>query len=431
MAVKAKAEITLTSVVDIVSVTRYYLLQSSTTAAPGKPSANPPGGSWSTSEPTYVSGSTNTLYSVDCTEYTNGTFSYSTVSKSSSYEAAKAAYNKAVSAENIANGIEIGGRNLIIGRDVTHGFLINSTHALDVNSGAMTSDYIPVTPGDSLILQYWTERATSVTGSDRAWHHKFAFFASDFTYLSGYESTYISEYHTVVYGVVPANAAYVRVSYLLPVSDDRADIVVNWRATDADYKWKLEVGTKPTDWSIAPEDSATTESVSDAVESVMQVLEDRISMLVRGADGSSLMQQTDDGWIFAMGDTLAEIESVIQGLSNLSTSVNDLDTAVDEHDQTIGALQTVTDKLSELTAYIRMVTEDDKPVLELGNASTFRTRITNEALEFMDGDDCPAYISNKSLMINRAEIQRDLTFGGFAWIIQGNGNMGLTWRGDV
>lgn len=103
MAVLAQAQVTVSRIVDISSVTRYYLLQSSTASSPSKPTANPPGGNWVTTEPAYTSGSTNTLYFVDLTVFTNSTFSYSSVSKSSSYEAAKAAYNKAVNAEDTAN----------------------------------------------------------------------------------------------------------------------------------------------------------------------------------------------------------------------------------------------------------------------------------------------------------------------------------------
>lgn len=94
----SKTEITLTRVVDIASNVRYYKLESSTAVAPSKPTENPPS-DWSTTEPSYTSGSTNTLYFVDCTIYSNGTFKYSDVSKSSSYEAAKEAYNKAQAAQ--------------------------------------------------------------------------------------------------------------------------------------------------------------------------------------------------------------------------------------------------------------------------------------------------------------------------------------------
>ena len=103
MAVKAKAEITLATIRDVQSVTRYYLLQSSTSSIPSKPTVNPPGGSWVKTEPSYTSGSTNSLYFTDLTVFTDGSFSYSDVSLSSSYEAAKAAYNKAVAAEGTAS----------------------------------------------------------------------------------------------------------------------------------------------------------------------------------------------------------------------------------------------------------------------------------------------------------------------------------------
>ncbi len=102
MAVRASASITLSFMVDIQATYRYYLLQSSTAAKPSVPTAFPPDG-WSDSEPGYTSGSTNTLYTVDCTVFTDGTFLYTPVSTSSSYEAAKEAYNKAVAAGEAAD----------------------------------------------------------------------------------------------------------------------------------------------------------------------------------------------------------------------------------------------------------------------------------------------------------------------------------------
>lgn len=106
MAVKASSNITLYHVIDVASVTIYYLLQSSTANPPAKPTTDNPGGSWTTTEPTYTEGSTNTLYTVTKTKFSDGNFEYTPVSKSSSYEAAKNAYNKALNAENIANAAE-------------------------------------------------------------------------------------------------------------------------------------------------------------------------------------------------------------------------------------------------------------------------------------------------------------------------------------
>lgn len=102
MAVKASGSITLSAVRDLESCTRYYLLQSSTQSKPAKPTAKPPGGSWVTSEPGYTSGSTNSLYFCDLNVFSDGSYAYSEVSLSSSYEAAKAAYNLALAAEGEA-----------------------------------------------------------------------------------------------------------------------------------------------------------------------------------------------------------------------------------------------------------------------------------------------------------------------------------------
>lgn len=103
MAIKASATITLFDVVDIESTTWYYLLQSSTASVPAKPTTATPSSNWKTTEPAYTEGSTNTLYTVMKTTYSDGSFEYTPVSKSTSYEAAKIAYNKAVAANDTAN----------------------------------------------------------------------------------------------------------------------------------------------------------------------------------------------------------------------------------------------------------------------------------------------------------------------------------------
>lgn len=114
----ARNSITLHHLRDITTVVWYYKLQASTASPPAKPTTATPSG-WSTTEPSYTEGSTNSLYVVQKTTFSDGTFEYSDVSLSTSYEAAKAAYNKSVQAQTTANAaqesidnLEIGGRNL-------------------------------------------------------------------------------------------------------------------------------------------------------------------------------------------------------------------------------------------------------------------------------------------------------------------------------
>lgn len=82
--------------VSVEEIIRYYCFSSN---EPSAPTTYPPSEIWTTVEPSYTPGSTNSLYFIDCTVFTDNTYEYSEVSKSSSYEA--------------VNGIQIGGRNLI------------------------------------------------------------------------------------------------------------------------------------------------------------------------------------------------------------------------------------------------------------------------------------------------------------------------------
>lgn len=164
MAVKVNAHITLSNMVDVMATYRYYILQSATLSMPSKPTTYPPASTWDDTEPSYTEGSTDRLYFVDCTVFSNKTsngnnFSYSEVSLSSSYEAAKAAYNKAVnaqqtaeSAQNNIDNLELGGRNLIensqmlTGNNITNKKISNETYKgfsiSTYDNSAATSGYI-------------------------------------------------------------------------------------------------------------------------------------------------------------------------------------------------------------------------------------------------------------------------------------------------
>lgn len=287
MAVKAKAEITLSRIIDIESVTRYYLLQSSTASVPSKPTANPPGGNWKITEPSYTSGSTNTLYFVDLTIMTNGTFSYSAVSKSSSYEAAKEAWNKANNAQNTAE---------------------SASDSIEATNTAM----------DQLA--------------------------------------------------------------------DRVDARI-----------------------------AATETDIDTVNRV-------ISNLVVDENGGSLMKQTDDGWVFSMAEIMGQVQQATDDLKTLEGNLDDQGGSID-------ALQNAVNALETLTSYVRITTKGDEPCIELGNHGSFKVRITNTSIDFMDGTSIPAHINNQSLKIDKAEVENELAFGKFAFKERDNGNMGLIWKG--
>lgn len=253
MAVLASATITLSTMRDIKQVYKFYKLQSSTAAAPAKPtsiSSIPPSG-WSSTEPSYSSGSTNSLYITELTVFTDNTFSYTDVCLSSSYEAAKQAYNKAVTAGNTASSanskidnLKVGGRNLIAD---SKGPVTSS------NYGFMDRDLadgIKLTPGETYTF---TVNGHS-TLSEADGNKYLVVFIYDTTWKNFNRAITIKEETDTTRSATftfpeAAKDAVIRVtSYYFPKGTPRGggSATVNWV--------KLEKGNKATDWTPAPED---------------------------------------------------------------------------------------------------------------------------------------------------------------------------------
>lgn len=88
---------------NITSVTRFYYLTSG--SQPAKPTTLTPSAPWSTTEPGYnPANPTDSLYATDRVVLSNGSFFYSDVSLSASFDAAKSAYVLANNALTSANG---------------------------------------------------------------------------------------------------------------------------------------------------------------------------------------------------------------------------------------------------------------------------------------------------------------------------------------
>lgn len=286
MAVKASASITLSFMVDVKASYRYYKLQASTASAPDAPTVFPPSTSsgWDDTEPSYTSGSTNTLYFVDCTVFTDDSFAYSKVSISSSYEAAKEAWNKANNAQKTADdakdtadsandkidNLEVGGRNL----------LLHSSH--------MPSYWYTVDgSGASQVgtVEYQTDGSVLVTNSDSntRFHYK-----SMISVQSGETYTISCEYkevsgdqpHQYQIGLYTPNETsvswiankgtktsiangWIKTFHTFTIPSDVDHITIFFRS-GSDFALytheyyirhpKLEKGNKATDWTPAPED---------------------------------------------------------------------------------------------------------------------------------------------------------------------------------
>ena len=316
MAIIAIATITLSSIRDLESCTRYYLLQSSTAAKPAKPTTNPPGGSWVTAEPSYTVGSTNSLYFVDLNVFSDQSWAYSEVSLSSSYEAAKAAFNKAVVAQDSVDNLAIGGRNLATGTAEAVEAAPNGT-----NDYCWPLNIYPTSAyGLSQLADARNEAFTvafdwSVTGADTATNGRISL-----------------KYTATTYGNVGG-------TFEIPVGDSSGHFVrtftpnagmrqygTGWLVSGMGSgnrnikvtlsNFKFEVGNKATDWSSAPEDVAAATAQAQAAADAAQQSVDGLTI-----GGRNLVLNTYDyaGWYIPASST-AYIDQPEAGVLRIAAS---------------------------------------------------------------------------------------------------------------
>ena len=356
----------------------------------------------------------------------------STVSSTYATTSALNSTNSAVSAAQAdIDGLEIGGRNLLPGTDfgdvpqryerletygTEGGFHFYPTEQIESGVEYVLSLSMR---GSANIVFY--EINTSGGNMSHAWVRR----------ASLSEEEYRDFYLTFT---VDASRVFGNV-YICTQYGEDATFVGDWFEIKP-RSLKLERGNRKTDWTPAPEDTATTDDV-EAVqksiesteerittnESVIQQLSKSIMMLVTDGNGESLMVQTEDGWTFSTASIQSIVDDTSEKLDELTNEVGDVNA-------TINSLQQAVDDLGVLNDYVKITTYEGEPCIELGEMdSDFKLLITNTRIMFMEGSDVPAYINNQSLFIKKAVIEEELQQGEFVWKARSNGNLGLIWKG--
>ena len=160
----------------------------------------------------------------------------------------------------------------------------------------------------------------------------------------------------------------------------------------------------------------------------LKVLNDAISMLVTDEKGTTLLEQTKDGWTFNFAEAIKKLNDTADNVGNLKGNQETIH-------HTLNELKGFADDANQTLAYVRIERDQNQvPFIELGKKdSNFRVKITNESVDFLDGETAVSYINNKTLYITRAIITDELqigdgTAGGFIWKTRKNGNYGLRWK---
>lgn len=137
----------------------------------------------------------------------------------------------------------------------------------------------------------------------------------------------------------------------------------------------------------------------ERAHTLLKVLESSVLSLVEDENGATLLTQTSTGWSYdfsAMQDLLADNAK----------------------------------KINQTGEYIKFVTYEDEPCIELGEGdSDFKVLITNTRIMFREGSQTPCFISNNEFVAENISVKEELRFGQWSWSARANGNFGLSWKG--
>lgn len=402
---------------------QYYLSTSKTSQS---------GGSWVTTMPTWSSG--KYLWTRYAITYKNPTSTtYTSPICDSSWEA--------------VNEIQVGGRNYFTNRTKSDGngktFDANNEYTLDpysADGGCFTQFYNLTVPmstflNKKMVIHFYAKSPNGAV-----------------TLKPPYNSNGKPKYPIAVTKSegLTLGTSWTKVVVYFKVSQDTAEDTSEGASNKIEiYAPKVpgviikdvmvEEATIPSSSYIpAPEDMATAEGLDSLEETTNEQLsqiidglktaeiaidniENTIKLLVVDENGETMVTQDGEGLRVDMAPIINKINNAIDRLGGV-------DTVLANQNGELESLQNEMETVSELNSYVQVKQDDGVPYIELGNSSSFKVKITNTAILFMNGGDTPAYMDKDKLLIRSAEIEDELVFGGFAFKERENKNMGLIWK---
>ena len=281
--------------------------------------------------------------------------------------------------------IQVGGTNLWVISDLITGYESSGNVAGTEAQHKMRHTLVELNGSKEIVYQCWNPNR--VINNDNT--NRVAFFDSSSTYLS---STAITKLNGDTYQVqiisVPTNAAYVRLGAICGVSN-----------YDPSIKIKFELGNKPTDYGLAPQD---IESEFSSIESETKTLNETVTSLQLGTDSINASVKSLEETMTRTSDGLANDISIIQEQVNLAMTSEDV--KIEIRNQLING----TNKVSTTTGY----TFDEDGLNISKSDSEMKTQITEDGMKIYKNDDIMLTANNQGVDAKNLHATTYLIIGG-------------------
>lgn len=304
------------------------------------------------------------------------------------------------------NKVQVGGTNLWVISDLITGYESSGNVAGTDTQYKTRNSLVDLNGSKEIVYQCWNPNR--VVNNDNT--NRVAFFDSSRTYLS---STAITKLNGDTYQVqiisVPTNAVYVRLGAICGAS-----------SYDTSIKIKFELGNKPTDYGLAPQD---IESEFSSIESETKTLNETVTSLQLGADSISASVKSLEENVIRTTDGLTNDISIIQEQVNLAMTSEDV--KIEIQNQLING----TNKVSTTTGY----TFDEDGLNISKSDSEMKTQITEDGMKIYKNDDIMLTANNQGVDAKNLHATTYLIIGGNSrmedFVENGNKRTAVFWIG--
>lgn len=304
------------------------------------------------------------------------------------------------------NKVQVGGTNLWVISDLITGYESSGNVTGTDTQYKTRNSLVELNGSKEIVYQCWNPNR--VVNNDNT--NRVAFFDSSRTYLS---STAITKLNGDTYQVqiisVPTNAVYVRLGAICGAS-----------SYDTSIKIKFELGNKPTDYGLAPQD---IESEFSSIESETKTLNETVTSLQLGTDSINASVKSLEETMTRTSDGLANDISIIQEQVNLAMTSEDV--RIEIQNQLING----TNKVSTTTGY----TFDEDGLNISKSDSEMKTQITEDGMKIYKNDDIMLTANNQGVDAKNLHATTYLIIGGNSrmedFVENGNRRTAVFWIG--
>ena len=300
-------------------------------------------------------------------------------------------YETKTTVQNKIDNIQVGGTNLWVLSDIVTGWIDISTTdggiigELDQHKTRQT--IIPTNGAKELVYQCWnpTGIINTVNGN------RVAFFDSNKNYIGAYMLVQLTgeAYQQQLFGI-PDNAAYMRLGALCGPSSGGYNNTI---------KIKFELGNKPTDYSLAPED---VQSEFSTIESETRSIRETMTSLQLGTDSINASVKSLEESMVNTTNGLASDISKVQEQVNLAMTSNDVKLEIQRE------LADGVKKVSTSTGF----TFDENGLSINKSDSEMNTQITEDGMKIYKNNDIMLTANNQGVDAKNLHATTYLIIGG-------------------